>query len=66
MIYPLHINKTDLLTTFEFILKIMNKDLKHEKQSGELSNLANTYANNDRPSKYAMKKQDIKTIMQEQ
>ena len=70
LIYPLHINKTDLWTTFEFILKIMTKDLKHEKQSGELkaklSNLSNTYANNNRPSKYAMKKQDIKTIMQEQ
>ena len=50
-IHPLHVNKTDVLTTFEFILKTMTKDLKHEKQSGELkaklSNLPNTYANND-------------------
>ena len=38
----------------------MTKDLKNEKQSGELkakiSNLANTYVNNYRPLKYAMKK----------
>ena len=36
----------------------MTKDLKNEKQSGELkaklSNLANTYVNNYRPSKYAL------------
>ena len=31
-IHPLHVNKTDALTTFEFILKTMTKDLKHEKQ----------------------------------
>ena len=41
----------------------MTKDLKHEKQSGELkaklSNLANTYINNYRPSKYALKKHGI-------
>ena len=35
-IHTLHVNKTDALTTFEFILKTMTKDLKHEKQSGEL------------------------------
>ena len=41
----------------------MTKDLKNEKQSGELkvkpSKLANTYINNYRPSKYAMKKHVI-------
>ena len=62
-IHPLHVNKTDVLTTFEFILKTMTKDLKHEKQSGELkaklSNSANTCVNNYRPSKYAMKKHRI-------
>ena len=31
-IHTLHVNKTDALTTFEFILKTMTKDLKHEKQ----------------------------------
>ena len=54
------LDKTDVLTTFEFILKTMTK---HEKQSGELKakllNLANTYVNNYRPSKYAMKKHRI-------
>ena len=41
----------------------MTKDLKNEKQSGELkvklSNLANTYVNSYRLSKYAMKKHGI-------
>ena len=36
LIHPLHVNKTDVLTTFEFTLKTMTNDLKHEKQSGEL------------------------------
>ena len=62
-IHPLHVNKTDVLTTFDFILRTMIKELKNEKQSGELkakiSNLANTYVNNYRPSKYAMKKHGI-------
>ena len=58
-IHHLHVNKTDVLTAFEFILKTITK----EKQSGELkaklSNLANTYVNNYRPSKYAMKKHGV-------
>ena len=62
-IHPLHVNKTDASTTFDFILRTMTKDLENEKQSGELkaklSNLANTYVNNYRPSKYAMKKHGI-------
>ena len=41
----------------------MTKDLKNEKESGELkaklSNLNNTYVNNNRPSKYVMKKHGI-------
>ena len=53
----------DVLKTFDFILRTMTKDLKNEKQSGELkakiSNLANTYVNNYRPSKYTMKKHGI-------
>ena len=57
------LNKTDILTTFDFILRTMTKDLKNEKQSGErkakLSNLTNTYVNNYRPSKYVMKKHGI-------
>lgn len=59
-IHPLHINNTDVLTSFDFILKKMTKDLKNEKQAGELlSNLANSYVNNYRPSKYPMKKHRI-------
>ena len=61
--YPLHVNKTDALTNLDFILRTMAKDLENEKQSGELkaklSNLANTYVNNYRPSKYAMKKHGV-------
>ena len=30
--HPLHVNKTHVLTPFEFILKTMTKDLKHEKK----------------------------------
>ena len=67
LIHPLHIN---VLTTFDFILRTTTKDLKNEEQNDELkakrSNLANTYVNNYRPSKYAMKKQDLKMIMQKQ
>lgn len=59
-IHPLHINNTDVLTSFDFILKKMTKDLKNGKQAGELlSNLANSYVNNYRPSKYPMKKHRI-------
>ena len=35
-IEPLHINKTDVLTTFDFIHQSMSKDLKHEKDIGEV------------------------------
>ena len=63
LIHPLHVNKTDVLTTFYFLLRTMTKDLKNEKQSGELkgklTNLANTYVNNYKSSKYAMKKHGI-------
>ena len=62
-LHPLHLNKTVVLKTFDFILRTMTKDLKNDKQSGELkaklSNLANTYVNNYRPLKYAMKKHGI-------
>ena len=61
--HPLHVTKTDALTTFDFMLRAITKDLKNEKQSGELkvklSNLANTYVNNYKPQKYAMNKQGI-------
>ena len=43
------INKTDVLTTFDFILRAMNKDFKDNEDAGEvrakLSYLANSYVN---------------------
>ena len=35
-IEPLHINKTDVLTIFDFIHQSMNKDLKQRKMQGEV------------------------------
>ena len=58
----LHVNKTDVLTYFDFILRTINKNLKM-KTSGQLkaklSNLANSDINNYRPSKHAIKKYGI-------
>ena len=31
-IHPLRVNKTDILTTFNFIQSAMTKDLRHEKK----------------------------------
>ena len=43
------INKTDVLITFDFILRAMNKDFKDNEDAGEvkakLSYLANSYVN---------------------
>ena len=48
-IEPRFINKTDVLTTFDFIHRAMNKDLKDNRDAGEvkakLSYLANSYVN---------------------
>ena len=35
-IHPLHLKKTDALTSFNFILRTMTKDLKNEEESGQL------------------------------
>ena len=60
-IHTLHVNKTDVLITFEFIPKTMTKDLKHEKQSGGLKAKLLNFI------KVCYEEtQDIKTIMQEQ
>ena len=49
------INKTDVLTTFDFIHRAMNKDLKDNRDAGEvktkLSYLANSYVNIYKPTK---------------
>ena len=62
-IHPLHVKETDVLKTFDFILRTMTEDLENEKQRGELkaklSNLANTYVKNYKPSKYAVRKHGI-------
>ena len=59
-IHPLQVNKTDILTTFDFIHRAMTKDLRDEKQSGEvktkISNLAYSYVNSYNPTLLALKK----------
>ena len=56
-IEPLYINKTDVLTTFDFIHFI---DLKHEKDAGEVKAKMSYLANNDvnayKPSKNILRK----------
>ena len=58
-IHPLQVNKTDILT-FDFIHRAMTKDLRDEKQSGEvktkISNLAYSYVNSYNPTLLALKK----------
>ena len=48
-IEPNFINKTDILSTFDFIHQTMSKDLKDQKDTGEvkvkMSYLENTYVN---------------------
>ena len=62
-IEPLHINKTDVLTTLDFIHPSMSKDLKHEKDAGEvkakISYLANNYVSTCKPSENALRKHRI-------
>ena len=62
-IHPLQVNKTDILTTFDFIHHAMTKDLRDEKQSGEvktkISNLAHSYVNSYKPTLHALKKHRI-------
>ena len=54
-IEPLHVNKTHVFTTFDFIYRSISKDLSHEKDAGEvkvkISILANNYVNLFKPSK---------------
>ena len=62
-IHPLQINKTNILTTFDFIHRAMANDLKDKKHSGELktkmSHLANSYVNAYKPTKNSLKKHKI-------
>ena len=60
---PDFINKTDILSTFEFIHRRISKDLKHQKDTGEvkakISYLLNTYVNSYKPTKHALRKHKI-------
>ena len=62
-IHPLLVNKTDILATFDFIFRIMTKDLNKEKERGQfeakLLNLVNTYVTNYRLSNHTMKEHRI-------
>ena len=68
-IHPLQINKTNILTTFDFIHRAMANDLKDKKHSGELktkmSHLANSYVNAYKPTKNFLKKYEILKRLQE-
>ena len=58
-IQPLQVNKTDILTTFDFIHRAMTKGLRGEKQSRQvktkISNLAHIYANSYKPALHELK-----------
>ena len=62
-VHPLQVNKTDILTTIDFIHRTVTKDLRDEKQSGEvktkISNLAHSYVNSYKPTLHALKKHRI-------
>ena len=62
-LHPLQVTKTDILTTIDFIHRAMTKDLRDEKQSGEvktkISNLAHSYVNCYKPTLHALKKHGI-------
>ena len=59
-IHPLQVIKMDILKTFDFIHRAMTKNLRDEKQSGEvktkISNLAHSYVNSYEPTLHALKK----------
>ena len=62
-IEPKTLIKMDILSTFESIHRTSSRDLKYEKQSGELkaplSNLANVYWSTYKPTKNTLKKHGI-------
>ena len=66
-IEPLHINKTDVLTTFDFIHRSTSKDLKQENHAEEvkakMTYLANNYVNTYKPSKNTLRKYKIIKIL---
>ena len=60
---PNFINKTDILSTFDFIHQTMSQDLKDEKDTGKvnarMSYLAKTYVNSHKTTKNALRKHKI-------
>lgn len=62
-IQPLQVNKTDILTTFDFIHRAMTKGLRGEKQSRQvktkISNLAHIYANSYKPALHELKNSEF-------
>ena len=62
-IEPNFINKTDILSSLDFIHQTMSKDLKDQKDTGEvkakISYLANTYVNSYKPTKKTLRKHKI-------
>ena len=58
-IEPRFISKTDVLTTIDFIHRVMNKDLKDNRDAGEvktkLSYLATSYVNIHKPTKNVLR-----------
>ena len=57
--HSLQVNKMDILSMFDFIHPVMTKDLRDEKQSGEvktkISNLTHSYVNSYKPTLHALK-----------
>ena len=62
-LHPLQVTKTDILTTIDFVHRAMTKDLRDEKQSGEvktkISNLAHSYVNSYKPTLHALEKHRV-------
>ena len=62
-IEPNFINKTDILSTFDFIHRTMSKNLKDQKDTGEVksktSYLANIYVNTYKPTENVLQKHKI-------
>ena len=60
---PIQVNKTDILTTFDFLHHEITKDLRDEKQSGEvktkISNLAHSYVNSYKATLHALEKHRV-------
>ena len=60
---PRFFNKNDVLTLFDFLQRAMNKDLKDNRDAGEvkakLSYLANSYVNLYKPTKNVLRKYKV-------